>query len=119
MTNRRQFLKGIGLFSILAGAGRVWKAAPAVERTTVLVPASEWTRLYRSPHFEFLPSFQDFLAQNDKLLQRMDGDELFKPTSWPANMGDVQRVIERTTIEPISPGLFRQTRKPLTIDDII
>lgn len=68
MTNRRQFIKGIGLFSILAGAGRVWKATA---QPIKLLPC-EYVH-FKSPHFKFQPTFQDFLGQHSLIVKHRDG----------------------------------------------
>lgn len=82
MTNRRQFLKGIGLFSILAGAGRVWKATA---RPIKLLPC-EYAH-FKSPHFKFMPSFQDFLEQNNLIVKHRDG---------------LVACVERTIVQPFT-----------------
>lgn len=109
MNNRRSFLKEIGLFSILAGAGRVWKAERVLHVEELISPYNKFpwyvaeTQMLQARQFYFLPTYQDFL----------------RTRKWPENMADTVRVIERTTIKPIPPQLFTQTRKPLTADDLL
>ena len=66
--NRRKFLTNIGklgVFTILPGAGRVWKA----ERKPFPI------QLFRSPQFHYIPTFADFLKirqQANELLAQLD-----------------------------------------------
>lgn len=81
--NRRHSLKliGLGLFSILPGAGRVWR----VERQ------------YRSPQFHFDPTLQDFLKWRlERHPFRFEIEayvDLLKPHVWRPNMADTQRLV--------------------------
>lgn len=78
--NRRHFAKllGLGVFSILPGAGRVWKA----QRQT--------------PDFYFLPQFQDFYRLERHPLRfniEMWNKLITEPTTWLPNRADVQRLV--------------------------
>ena len=78
--NRRYFTKllGLGVFSILPGAGRVWR----IQRKL-------------APEFHFYPTMQDFLRlERHPLRFRFDVyNSLFLPTTWSPNMAEPKRLV--------------------------
>lgn len=85
--NRRHFAKllGLGVFSILPGAGRVWKAQRIYckfQADLVILPFEQDPNklipiFYRRGGWvDAIPSFSD----------------LIKPTTWPANLAETQRL---------------------------
>jgi len=85
-------LKGVGLFTILAGAGRIWKATidprtipnPLYANATYSVDWIAMDQQFESQMFKFLPSFTDFVKQMEKE-GRVSDDGVI---TWPPNMGD-------------------------------
>jgi hypothetical protein len=100
--NRRNFLSklaGIGLFSILPGAGRVWKA----ERKVIIWSDEQTLEYYKiahrfdSPHFQFLPTFQDFMQKYGKETRskvEIMRDEILELKKWPENLGNIYRRVK-------------------------
>jgi hypothetical protein len=94
MKTRRQFLKGVGLFTILAGAGRIWKVTTIVESPYQFMPNDldlyAMGQQFKSPLFRFLPSFTDFMREMEKE-GRVDANGTI---TWPPNMGEsIQRCV--------------------------
>lgn len=93
--NRRQFIKGIGLFTILPGAGRVWKATRFGEgviewRTATIICGDDGLP---SPQF-----LHDFFMGG--YLQNPDGSfERITPENLPIECRAVSPV---ETVEPIT-----------------
>lgn len=84
--NRRHFLANfgkLGLFTILPGAGRVWKA----QRDLVCVRERIITRPIPAGYWKFLPSFQDFIKAG--MMPRAYQIPM-EPIIWPHNMGDTK-----------------------------
>ena len=98
MKTRRQFFKDIGLFTILAGAGRVWKATIEVDPgyrnfATLVAIRDEFIRRFPFRPYPFIPTFQDFLREHPPSETELIADLFAKPTVWPPNMGETQRRI--------------------------
>ena len=98
--NRRSFLssifKGAAGFTILPGAGRIWKVQAKLPRFEPWDTPEFW-KSQESPYFKYLPSFQDFLAaflRSPKTEAQLIA-ELFDnpPKIWPPNMGETTRII--------------------------
>ncbi len=127
--NRRKFLTSLGalgLFNILPGAGRVWKAEKLVPVTERFISTPIDWRTFRSPYFESLPSFQDFLRRHPTYEEYMANpaaylgmdikafrnktevgiltDVLSRPTIWPPNMGETKRLIIEQPISLVQPN---------------
>ena len=89
--NRRTFLadllKGAAAFTILPGAGRVWKAERQVISLYDKLPFS--IEYYESPIFKFLPSFQDFLRAKEGPETEVVFEKLIQAEPWPPNMEEV------------------------------
>lgn len=83
--SRRTFLRNLALaFTILPSAGRVWKAAAKViDPRSIPNPAyanAEYEIIWASPHFQFLPSFQDFLRTKDAFERAIADEKAWKAT---------------------------------------
>jgi len=113
--NRRSFfgalLKGAAAFTILPSAGRVWKATRAVPNP--LYENAEYDvmfaagKIFRSPQFEHLPSFQDFCEQHENIAAAAWEKFLSEDThKWPLNMGETKRIII-----PEPPIIYRRKDK--------
>jgi len=87
MESRRGFLSklalGLTAFTILPGAGRIWKAS-----NKVIVPSC-----FESPYFKFLPGFQDFIIETQYHPEWKIWDNLLNQTSWKPNMGSTTHAI--------------------------